>query len=121
MAASIMVKQSTVPDTFVPGWNGLPFRLRERLRRVAANYRRHGMEIFLFGSFARGDNRPNSDLDLGVEWTVKRSGALMVQLREEIDNLPTVRKIDLVDMAEASPELRRLALADRRPITETDE
>lgn len=106
---------------FVPGWEGLPPRLRARLRKIAASYRDEGVELFLFGSFARSDNRRTSDLDLGVSWHREHSREVFTRLSEEIEELPTIRKVDLVDMSEASLELQRMALADKKSLAPESE
>lgn len=81
---------------------------------MAEKYRAFGIEVFVFGSFAWGDHRPNSDLDLGVEWQNGRSADLWRGLLRDVDDLPTVRKIDLVDFSRAAPEWRSIARRDRQ-------
>lgn len=92
----------------------LPTQLDSRLTALGEKYRARGIDLFVFGSFARGDNRPNSDLDLGLEWRAHRSDALLRELQNEVDDLPTIRKIDLVDFSTVSPQWRSIAERDRR-------
>ena len=92
----------------------LPAPVLEGLRRLAAEASARGIRLFLFGSFARGDARPNSDLDLGYEL---RGGVPPVNrtwLLDAVAALPTIRPIDLVDFAGVSPEFRNVALTDHR-------
>jgi hypothetical protein len=43
---------------------------RHRLRASRATIKREGVRhVAIFGSFARGDDRPDSDLDVLVSWT----------------------------------------------------
>lgn len=60
-------------------------------------------KIFFFGSRVRGDNWIRSDIDLGIEG--KRPLPLKIKsaIEEEIENLPVLYKIDLVDFKSASP------------------
>ena len=60
--------------------------------------------VWLFGSRARGDHRPRSDVDLAVEApdADRRTWLALCELAEEADTLLT---IDLVRVEEASPEL----------------
>jgi len=89
----------------------LPRRLLQALRELAWEYRRDGLELFIFGSFARGDQRPTSDLDIGVEWRGERNPETFLHLYRDVQALPTIRQIDLVDLAQVDPDFRRMATA----------
>jgi len=69
--------------------------------------------LFVFGSFARGDQRAGSDLDLGIEWRVPHSPSLFRELCADVEKLPTIRKIDLVDFSRVSPQWKEVASRDR--------
>ena len=66
---------------------------------------------FLFGSRARGDAREDSDIDLAFD----HSSALPIwadfvnAMREQA---PTLLDLDLIDLAQATPELRARILAE---------
>ena len=94
----------------------LPSPVLEGLRRLAADASARGIRLFLFGSFARGDARPNSDLDLGYEMQGGIQPANRIWLLDAVDALPTIRPIDLVDFAGVSPAFRNVALADQRDL-----
>lgn len=98
--------------------NSLPDGLRSALVDLARTYRARGADLFVFGSFGRGEELPGSDLDLGVEWRVPCSPALFRELSDDVENLPTIRKIDLVDFASMSPRWKQIALRDRQPLIE---
>jgi hypothetical protein len=71
-----------------------------RLRQTAleALCRRHHIRrLSLFGSMARGEARPDSDVDLLVEFEEGRAPSLggMVALQEEFSRLFDGRKVDL--------------------------
>jgi len=66
---------------------------------LARQYRAKGAELFVFGSFARSEAQPTSDLDIGVEWQEKRQAGVFRQLDRDIQALPTIRPVDLVDFA----------------------
>lgn len=92
-------------DTLIP----LPPRLRSRLKALGQKYQARGVDLFLFGSFARTDWRENSDLDLGLEWRRPNSQELFRELCKDVDDLPTIRKVDLVDFSKASQGWREIA------------
>ena len=51
--------------------------------------------MILFGSRARGDNKPRSDIDLAVE------GGDILNFRFEMDEeLPTLLFVDVIDLSE---------------------
>ena len=91
----------------------LPRRLLQALQELAWEYRRDGLELFIFGSFARGDQRPTSDLDIGVEWRGERDPETFLHLYRDVQALPTIRQIDLVDLAQVDPDFRRAAASAR--------
>jgi len=78
--------------------------------------RKHGARnIRVFGSFARGEAGPESDLDLLVELEPGRSlldhVGLIQELRERLE-----RKVDVVLEGGLSPYLRDVILAEARPL-----
>lgn len=87
----------------------LPPKLQRSLQELAGRYRQAGAELFIFGSFARGDARPTSDLDLGVEWLGERSANVLARLYDDVDTLPTIRKIEVVDFTQVDTRFREVA------------
>lgn len=87
----------------------LPPRLRSRLKALGQKYQAHGIELFVFGSLARKDQRPNSDLDLGIEWRRPVSPELFRELCKDVEDLPTVREVDLVDFSSVSNTWKEIA------------
>ncbi|HLR76311.1 MAG TPA: nucleotidyltransferase domain-containing protein [Balneolaceae bacterium] len=88
----------------------LPARLVDKLYRLAEKYAQKGVKLFVFGSFANGTNRSTSDLDIGVLWQSERSAQTFRELYDEVQQLPTIRKIDLVDMDLAGQRFREKVL-----------
>jgi hypothetical protein len=86
---------------------------RQEILRVAA---RHGARnIRVFGSAARGDDRPGSDLDLLVEMESGRSLLDLVALGQELEDL-LQRKVDVLTDTSVHPAIRPHILADARPL-----
>lgn len=94
---------------------GLAQRVVAALAEVADRASGAGVNVLVFGSFATGTNRPNSDLDLGV-LAPAGTESVVRQLRADLADLPTIRPIDAVDLNTASETFRRMALADARPL-----
>jgi predicted nucleotidyltransferase len=66
--------------------------------------------VFFFGSRVKRDNFPRSDIDIGIEGPDEISAKTKLEIEEELDNLPTLYKFDLVDFKNVSLEFRREAL-----------
>ena len=82
---------------------------REEIRRVAL---KHGVGVIrVFGSAARGDSRPDSDVDFLIEVTGPTSawfpGGLVAELEEVLG-----RRVDVVETSALRAELRERALAE---------
>lgn len=67
--------------------------------------RRFGLEVlWLYGSAAKGTDRPDSDLDLGALFTRRPSGYDLFKTALDLEDL-LGRKVDLVDLDRAGPIL----------------
>lgn len=78
---------------------------------VIAPLHRHNCNVYVFGSRARGDFRPFSDLDLLVEGSV--DPLALSEIREDLEesNLPI--KVDLVHIDDLAESYRAGILHDR--------
>lgn len=56
-------------------------------------------DLFLFGSRARGDNNDRSDIDIGIEGKKEIPAYIKISIEDELEELPTLCKIDLVDFS----------------------
>lgn len=73
--------------------------------------------IYLFGSRARGDAGPRSDIDLAI--ACPQAGPIIwADIREAIDVADTLLKIDTVRLEEAAPELVKRIMAEGRLLYE---
>jgi hypothetical protein len=86
---------------------------RDEILGIAA---RHGARnIRVFGSVARGEDRPASDLDLLVDMEADRSLLDLVALQLDLEAL-LLRAVDVVTDASVPQALRDQILADSRPL-----
>lgn len=84
---------------------------------LAAFCRRHGIRwLAVFGSAARGDLRPESDIDVLVQFDPERTPGLlgMVRLERELSELWGGRKVDLRTPEDLSPYFREQVLREAR-------
>lgn len=66
---------------------------REQVQAVAA--RHHASRVRLFGSVARGEERPDSDIDLLVDFTEESSLFDLMRMARELEDL-LGRPVDIV-------------------------
>ncbi len=71
-----------------------------------------GVRVYLFGSRARGTNRPTSDIDLALDAGRKLSLNEIQQARNVLDTLYIAEKIDLVDLLSVDQHLRDTILKE---------
>lgn len=67
-------------------------------------------KIFFFGSRVKGDNFARADIDIGIEGPEKIPVERKLNIEEEIDNLPTLYKFDVVDFSKVSSSFKKQAL-----------
>ena len=83
------------------------------IERVA---RSHGAQsVRVFGSRARGDARPESDLDLLVSLEPGRSLLDLIAIKQDLEDILHIA-VDVVTEAGLSPYLRDRILAEARPL-----
>lgn len=78
----------------------------------------HVTRLSLFGSFARGDNQPDSDIDVLVAFEPDSKVTLLTlgALLDELESL-LGRKVDIVeDSPRLRPEFRRRIEGERRHV-----
>ena len=90
--------------------------IRTKRNEILAVARRHGAgSVRLFGSFARGDETPESDVDFLIEVTGPTPpwfpGGLVADLEELLQ-----RRVDVVEAEALNEELRAHVLAEAVPL-----
>jgi predicted nucleotidyltransferase len=86
---------------------------RDAILHAAA---RHGAQnVRVFGSVARGEDRPNSDVDLLVDMADDRSLLDLVALAQELEEL-LERRVDILTEQSLAPAIRDRVTADARAL-----
>ncbi|HVN67741.1 MAG TPA: nucleotidyltransferase domain-containing protein [Candidatus Sulfotelmatobacter sp.] len=75
-------------------------------------------KVFFFGSRVGGSPGQRSDLDIGLESREKLPAGAVLELKEKLDELPTLLKLDLVDFNEVDGDFRQVALKNIEVIYE---
>ena len=82
--------------------------IREGLLRYADEL--SGYRVVLFGSRARRNHRERSDFDIGVIGSAPLSLKTYYRISDFLESLPTLYRIDWVDLNRAMDRLRENAL-----------
>lgn len=86
---------------------------RTEILRVAKKYGAHNVRVF--GSVARGDAGPESDVDLLVDFEPGRSLLQHASLLVELEDLLEL-KVDVVTESGLRPQVRERVLIEARPL-----
>jgi len=77
------------------------------IRRALGPYLdRFGVRLILFGSRARGDCRPTSDIDLALRADKPIPAWALAEMRERLEESHLPLRVDLVDYARAPEDLK---------------
>lgn len=77
---------------------------------------RHGVRgVRLSGSFLRGQQKPDSDLDLLVEFESGRDLFDLIELKQELESR-LHRRVDVLTEKGLSPYIREEVLREARPL-----
>ncbi len=80
--------------------------VKEMSRLVADGH----LRIYLFGSWAQGRALSVSDLDIALDIGMPISVSIMQDISDALEELPTLRKIDVVDLQAVDEEFRNRVL-----------
>ncbi len=73
-------------------------------------------KVLLFGSWAKGSADPTSDIDLAILGPRALDDFLLLRVREEIAGIPTLRRIDVVDLNNTDERFRDEVLSYARAL-----
>lgn len=73
--------------------------------------------VFFFGSRVEGKGTDRSDIDVGIEGPEPVPFSMLFAIRDEVERIPTLYMIDVVDFRRASDDFREVALQHVEPIS----
>ncbi len=74
------------------------------------------VRVFWFGSWVNGTAVEHSDVDIGLLSSEPIQALQMDRILAKIEELPTLRRIDLIDVSQASEAMRQRVLAGGREL-----
>jgi len=88
------------------------------VRRIVLKYlERQPVQVWLFGSWARGEACRVSDIDVGILPSEPLPRGLMGEIAEALENSRSLYPVDLVDLSTVSESFRARVLAEGIPWT----
>jgi len=69
-------------------------------------------QVYLFGSWARGEATRLSDIDVAIDPHVPLPRGTLARLRERLEESYVPYHVDVVDLMRTAPEFRRRVLAE---------
>lgn len=92
-------------------------KLKREILKIARKYidtKRY--RLFFFGSRVTGNGTDRSDIDIGIEGPKPVPLETISEIETEIEKLPTLYKIEIVDFARVAEKFRKVALKYTEPI-----
>ncbi|MCL0032901.1 nucleotidyltransferase domain-containing protein [Peptococcaceae bacterium] len=69
-------------------------------------------KVFLFGSRAKGCAKERSDFDIAIYNKKKIPLDVMAKIKEEVEELPTLKSIDIVDLNRVNEKFKDSVMRD---------
>jgi predicted nucleotidyltransferase len=86
-------------------------KLKKEIKEIIGKYLDlKEYKIFIFGSRIAGKGDERSDIDIGIIGNYEIPYEVMAKIKEEIDNLPLLYKVDVVDFRKVSQDFKKIAL-----------
>jgi|SRR3989344_7135309 len=67
-------------------------------------------KVFFFGSRVAGKGDERSDIDVGIEGKKAVPAGAILDIQDEIENLPTLYKIEIVDFSRVDERFKKVAM-----------
>ncbi len=90
--------------------------LQEILKIIRRYLPEKDFKLFLFGSWVKESAEPTSDIDIGILGKEPIDGWVLMRIRGEAEAIPTLRKIDIVDLKMVDEKFRANVLSYAKPL-----
>ncbi|MBU1159709.1 nucleotidyltransferase domain-containing protein [Patescibacteria group bacterium] len=90
--------------------------IKKEAVKIIRKYLPEEYKILLFGSWAKGDALKTSDLDIGILGKKEVAWELMHKILEEMEEIQTLRSIDVVDLKSTGKNYANKILEYAKPL-----
>lgn len=85
-------------------------KLKKEILEIVIKYLNlNKYKVFFFGSRVSGKNDEYSDIDVGIEGPEEIPTRVIYQIKEDIEDLPILYKIEVVDFYNVSSKFKKVA------------
>lgn len=85
-------------------------KLKKEILKIAGKYLDFKKyKVFFFGSRVAGKGDERSDIDIGIEGKKALPAGVLLDIQDEIENLPTLYKIEIVDFSRVDARFKKIA------------
>ncbi|MFA6547660.1 MAG: nucleotidyltransferase domain-containing protein [Candidatus Magasanikbacteria bacterium] len=86
-------------------------KLKKELKKIVSQYLNlKNYRLFFFGSRVTGKGNNVSDIDVGIEGHEEIPLEIMSKIKEDVENLPILYKMEIMDFKRASRDFLTVAL-----------
>lgn len=86
-------------------------KLKKEITEIVGKYLNLSeYKIFFFGSRVSDKGDKHSDIDIGIEGSNQIPYEIMAKIKEDVENLSILYKIEIVDFKNVSSDFREVAL-----------
>ena len=90
--------------------------IREILKIIRRYLSSQDFKVFLFGSWAKGNAESTSDIDIGILGEEPVDSLVLMRIKGETEAIPTLRKVDIVDLKTVDEIFRKNVLSYAKPL-----
>jgi predicted nucleotidyltransferase len=99
--------------------SNIPSNLKNEIIRIISKHLIFSRyRIFLFGSRVKGNASERSDIDIGIDADASIPLSALTEIEAELDELPILQKIEVVDFNNVSKGFKEVALQNMEVIYE---
>ena len=82
-------------------------------RRIVLNrLKGYNVDVYLIGSYARGDHHSTSDIDVAIMPLEPLRQGLLSEMREELEESNIPQLVEIIDLSKAPPEFTRTVVRE---------
>jgi len=112
LSNNLKLKQMFIQDDYQSTADTASANVAQARKIILDHLKDYPVQLYLFGSRARGDARPTSDIDVGILPKAPLPTGLLAELREALFESLIPVTVDLVDLSQTDEDFKQQILQD---------